>query len=125
MVEEEELLEYVNELDVPHELELVDGQELKVVVLGQELEVVVLGQELELEELGQELEELELGHELEELEEQQDEELDADIEQLTLSLLLVEESELNPVTEHKEQVVVEPLELELGEHLDFLGIIYI
>jgi len=139
VVEEEELLEYVNEL-VPHELELELGQELDDVVLGQELEDVELGQELEDVELGQELEELELGQELEELEEQQlfvldeeldeevdelDEELERDAEQLTVSLLLLEESELKPVTEHKEQVAVELLELELGEHLDFLGIIYI
>jgi hypothetical protein len=108
----------------------VEGQELEVVVDGQELEVDVLEHELEDVELGQELEEEELGQELEELEEQQlleeleVEELDeTDDEQLTVSLLLLEESELKPVTEHNEQL--EELELELGKHLDFLGIIYI
>jgi hypothetical protein len=135
VVDEEELLEYVNEL-VPHELELELelGQELELVELGQELELVELGQELELVELGQELDEeleQELDEELEqELEEELDEELDEehevdkDAEQLTVSLLLLQESELKPVTEHNEQVV-ELLELELGKHLDFLGIIYI
>ena len=112
-VEQDDLLVYVNELEVPQESEELDGQELEQELEGQELE--------QLEE--QELWDVE-GHDVEELEQQLlvTEQLE-ELEELEQSLFLEQESELRPVTEHKEQVVLEPLELD--KHLDFFGILYI
>jgi len=46
-VEQDDLLVYVNELEVPQESEELDGQELEQELEGQELEQELEGQELE------------------------------------------------------------------------------